>query len=74
LGVADSNTSLSTIKFNGYLDDLAIWNVPLTPEQIRYQYQQGQLGFGATVPEPSSWLLVTIAAACFALVRRRRRG
>ena len=47
LGIADSDTALSGIKYNGLLDDLAIWTVPLTNQQIRFQYQQGLLGNNA---------------------------
>ena len=47
LGIGDSDTALSTIKYNGLLDDLAIWSVPLSSEQVRFQYQQGLLGNGA---------------------------
>ncbi|RIK78383.1 MAG: hypothetical protein DCC68_15310 [Planctomycetota bacterium] len=48
LGVGDSNTALSTIKFNGLLDELAMWSVPLTPSQVMSHYQAGALGYGLT--------------------------
>ncbi len=73
LGIADSDTSLSTIKYNGLLDDVAIWSVPLSPQQIRFQYQQGLEGNGATVPEPSTWGLLVLAVSFLSGVARRRR-
>jgi hypothetical protein len=72
LGIGDSDTALSTIKFNGLLDDVAIWSVPLSPDQIRFQYRNGLNGFGAPVPEPSTLLLVAFGLAGFAAARLRR--
>ncbi|RIK78384.1 MAG: hypothetical protein DCC68_15315 [Planctomycetota bacterium] len=74
LGVGDSDTALSTIKFNGLLDDLAIWSVPLTPDQIRYQYQSGLNGFGAPVPEPTTLVLAAMAIVGCGAAGRVRRG
>lgn len=74
LGIGDSNTSLSTIKFNGLLDDMAIWSVPLSPEQIRYQYQNGLNGHGAAVPEPSTLALFAIGFVGLAARRVRRKS
>jgi hypothetical protein len=73
LGVGDSNSARSTTTYNGLLDDLAMWSVPLTPEQIRYQYQQGLQGGGALVPEPASGLLAGLAAVALGFVGARRR-
>jgi hypothetical protein len=71
LGIGDSDTALSTIKYNGLLDDLAMWSVPLTPEQIRFQYQQGLLGKGATCPEPDGLVLALVGGlALLGHVRR----
>jgi hypothetical protein len=72
LGVGDSDTALTDIKFNGLIDDLAMWSVPLSPDQIRFQYQAGLAGIGAAVPEPSTVVLLSLGAACFALRLRRR--
>jgi hypothetical protein len=72
LGIADSDTALSAIKYNGLLDDVAIWSVPLSPEQIRYQYQQGLEGNGATVPEPTTWGLLALGGWFLAAAARRR--
>jgi len=68
LGIGDSAGALSTIRYNGLLDDLAIWLVPLTEEQIRFQYQQGLLGHGALtrpgpepiIPEPATFALADL--------------
>ena len=46
LGIADSFASLSDIKYNGLLDELAIWDVPLTAEQLRSHYEAGSAGYG----------------------------
>ncbi len=48
LGIADSFSSLSTIKFNGLLDELAIWEVPLTAAQIQSHFEAGAEGYGLT--------------------------
>lgn len=74
LGIGDSNSALSAIKFNGLIDDLAMWSVPLTPDQIRYQYQAGLNGVGAAVPEPSAILLVSLGAIACVGARLRRRA
>jgi hypothetical protein len=73
LGVGDSNTAISTIKFNGLLDDVAIWSVPLTPDQIRFQYRNGLNGFGAPVPEPSTIAMAVLAVVGVVTLRARRR-
>jgi hypothetical protein len=73
LGLGDSVTSQqASLKFNGLVDDMAIWNIPLTPEQVRYQYQQGLLGVGATVPEPSTLALAAMAGIGMVVVRVRK--
>ncbi len=75
LGIGDSASSLSTIKFNGLLDDLAIWAVPLTPEQVNNHYLLGLQGLPVTtnsaVPEPATASLALLGV--LALARRRRR-
>ena len=48
LGIGDSVSQPSTIRFNGLLDELAIWNVALTPEQILSHYNAGPDGYGLT--------------------------
>ncbi|KPJ70439.1 MAG: hypothetical protein AMS14_10680 [Planctomycetes bacterium DG_20] len=81
LGIGDSAGALSTIRYNGLLDDLAIWLVPLTEEQIRFQYQQGLLGHGALtrpgpepiIPEPATFALAAVALSSLARYARRRR-
>jgi len=49
LGIADSATALSTIRYNGYLDELAIWNLPLTEDEILSHYEAGTAGYGLDV-------------------------
>lgn len=79
LGIGDSATARSSIKFNGLLDDLAIWSVPLTPEQIRFQYQAGLEGNNALfrgrddiIPEPATVSLGLLGIG--GLMMRRRRS
>ncbi|MEX2188923.1 MAG: CotH kinase family protein [Pirellulales bacterium] len=48
LGIADSNTLVSTIRFNGLLDEVAVWSVPLTASQVMSHFQSGALGYGLT--------------------------
>ena len=59
--------------WNGGIDDVALWNRPLSESEIGLIYNSGQLGtsLGAiTVPEPSSGLLGFLGLA---LIARRRR-
>ncbi len=46
LGIADQFGGLSSIRFNGYVDELAIWNLPLTPEELLSHYEAGPDGYG----------------------------
>ncbi|MBN1418167.1 MAG: LamG domain-containing protein [Planctomycetes bacterium] len=46
LGIGDSATALSTIRYNGLLDELALWNVPLTEDEIRSHAEAGPDGYG----------------------------
>jgi hypothetical protein len=48
LGIGDSFSSTSTIRYNGLLDELAIWNTPLTASQLLAHYQAGAAGYGLT--------------------------
>jgi hypothetical protein len=48
LGIGDSNTALSNIKFNGLLDEVALWDTPLSAQQVLSHYQAGTLGYGLT--------------------------
>jgi hypothetical protein len=52
LGIGDSATALSTIRFNGLLDELAMWNVALTPAEILSHYQAGVSGYGLDAAPP----------------------
>ena len=46
LGIGDSATQLSTIRYNGWLDEVAIWDVALTPDEILSHYEAGEEGYG----------------------------
>ncbi len=49
LGLADSGTAFSGIQYNGRIDELAIWNVALTPEEIASHFSAGPGGYGLTL-------------------------
>ena len=41
--------------FNGVLDEVAVWNRPLFPEEVRMLYAKGQAGQGIlTAPAPTA--------------------
>ena len=48
LGVGDQHSGATTIKYHGAIDELAIWNVPLSTEQIDAHYEAGAAGYGLT--------------------------
>ena len=48
LGIADAFGGPSAIRFNGYLDELAIWALPLTEEEILSHFEAGPDGYGLT--------------------------
>ena len=60
LGIGDSNTSLSGIKYNGLLDELAIWDVALDPEHIESHFLAGPGGYGLTIGCPEEIDTVSI--------------
>lgn len=65
-------TNLNRFRaWNGGIDDVAMWDRALNPEEIGQIYDFGQAGISlAAIPEPSSALLSLLAAGfCF---RRRR--
>jgi len=63
--------------FDGLIDDMAIWNRPLTTQEVQHIYVQGLNGKGVkaqVIPEPSSLVLWSlVAGGALALVWRRRR-
>lgn len=75
LGVGDSfGSAAPQYRYGGLLDELAVWNVALTPRQLSGHYAAGPAGYGLHfIPEPSALLLLTSGAALLALVRRRRQ-
>lgn len=78
LGVGDSAGSpVAGNRYYGLLDELAVWDVPLTAEQIRSHYLAGAEGYGlALVPEPSAcvlWALGAIVLGCWGWRRRPLR-
>jgi hypothetical protein len=61
--------------FNGMLDDIAIFDVALNPNQVGTVMSGNFSEFGGPIPEPSSFVLAGFAAVGLALgIRRRRRS
>jgi hypothetical protein len=48
LGLGDGAGANSTIKYNGWIDELAIWDVPLTADQIESHFLSAAEGYGLT--------------------------
>ncbi|MFT7641368.1 MAG: hypothetical protein ACI9G1_003115, partial [Pirellulaceae bacterium] len=48
LGLGDQAGGASTIKYNGWIDELAIWNVPLSADQIQSHFLAAADGYGLT--------------------------
>jgi hypothetical protein len=71
LGVGDSG-SVPGSRFYGLLDELAMWNVALTPEQISEHFAAGAAGYGLSVPEPGTFAML-LGGGLLAVVARRRR-
>ena len=67
LGVGDSDTIISSsLRYKGLIDELALWSVPLSQEQIMAHYTAGSEGYGLsalTGPAPSTELTFNSAAA-----------
>jgi hypothetical protein len=57
-------------QFRGDLDDVAIWDESLDSTAISGIYQNGLLGVGVGIPEPSSVLMLSLGL--LGLMRRRR--
>jgi len=60
-----------TTPFTGSVDEIAVWNRVLNPDEIAYLYNGGA-GNAVAAPEPGS-LAALAAAAAPLLLRRRRR-
>ena len=59
--------------FNGFLDDMAIYDFVLSQAEIDEIVANGVGDNTAVVPEPSSFLLLTTGVLCLIACRRRRR-
>ena len=74
LGIGDSfGIPSGGARYSGLLDELAIWNVALTPLQIAAHYEAGAAGYGLPVPEPSTLALLALGALGLLLPLGRRR-
>lgn len=54
-------------EWNGMLDEVAVWNRALSPDEIHTVYEQG------TIPEPGTLVLLGVAGCLGVSLRRRRR-
>ncbi|NQU25446.1 MAG: PEP-CTERM sorting domain-containing protein [Candidatus Nealsonbacteria bacterium] len=71
MGLGDSAATPGEpgMQYDGLIDDVAIWNVALSPQQIESHFNHG---YGLTeVPEPGT--IVLLAAGAFGLLVARRR-
>ena len=74
LGIGDSmGIPSGGARYSGLLDELAIWNVALTPDQIASHFLGGAAGYGLAVPEPSTLALLALGALGLVLPLGRRR-
>jgi hypothetical protein len=55
--------------FAGLIDEVAIWNSVLSPEEIKWLYHSSIYA----IPEPSTFVLLLLAGAAMVWPRRRRR-
>jgi len=72
LGVGDS-ASAPALNYVGLLDELAVWETALTPSQIASHYLAGAEGYGLSVPEPGTFVLLVLGTLGMIPVLRRRR-
>ncbi len=71
------NTESRGRTWGGKIDDVAVWERALTPEEVLGIWNGGAgapVPEAQAVPEPSSVLLVVLGALSLGLVSRRRRG
>lgn len=55
--------------FEGLIDELAIWNSVLAPDEIQWLYRSSIYA----IPEPSTFAMLLFAVAALAWPRRRGR-
>ena len=70
------NPQTGNRTWDGLLDDVGIWNRPLTAAEVGVIYNAGLQGnsLGTIIPEPSSIVLAVFGLAFLGLRRRRNRA
>jgi hypothetical protein len=58
--------------FAGMFDEVAIWDTPLTADNVEWIYQNSLSELGVPIPEPTSGMLLAMGLLGMAAFRRRR--